>query len=92
MPWTGLHPGIGAQGPIVLTLLPPGAKHGLRVTLHDWQPQGNPYDGLPDSIEEAQRRIRERFVVEEIEATPAPDAVIPPAASLSDYCFDLRRI
>jgi uncharacterized protein (DUF2126 family) len=92
VPWTGLHPGIGAQGPIVLTLLPPGAKHGLRVTLHDWQPQGNPYDGLPDSIEEAQRRIRERFVVEEIEATPAPDAVIPPAASLSDYCFDLRRI
>jgi len=92
VPWTGLHPGIGAQGPIVLTLLPPGAKHGLRVTLHDWQPQGNPYDGLPDSIEEAQRRIRERFVVEEIEVSAAPDAVTPPAAALSDYCFDLRRI
>jgi uncharacterized protein (DUF2126 family) len=92
VPWTGLHPGIGAQGPIVLTLLPPGAGRGLRVTLHDWQPQGNHYDGLPDSIEEAQRRIRARCVVEEIEGTSAPDGVTPPTDALSDYCFDLRRI
>jgi uncharacterized protein (DUF2126 family) len=91
VPWTGLHPGIGAQGPIVLTLLPPGAERGLRMTLHDWQPQGNPYAGLPDSLEEAQRRIRERFVVEEIAQVEAPDAIMPPAGSLSDYCFDLRR-
>jgi uncharacterized protein (DUF2126 family) len=91
VPWTGLHPGIGAQGPIVLTLLAPGAEHGLRVTLHDWQPQGRPYDGLPDTLEEAQRRIRERFVVEEISPNAAPDTVMPPAESLSDYCFDLRR-
>jgi uncharacterized protein (DUF2126 family) len=91
VPWTGLHPGIGAQGPVVLTLLPPGAERGLRVTLHDWQPQGEPYDGLPDSLEEAQRRICERFVMEEIAANAAPDAVIPPAEALSDCCFDLRR-
>jgi uncharacterized protein (DUF2126 family) len=91
VPWTGLHPGLGAQGPIVLTLLPPGAQRGLRVTLHDWQPQGQPYDGLPDSIDEARRRIRERFVVEEIASDQAPDAVPPPAVALSDYCLDLRR-
>jgi uncharacterized protein (DUF2126 family) len=91
VPWTGLHPGIGAQGPIELILLPPGAKRGLRVTLHDWQPQGNAYDGLPDSLEEAQRRIRERFVVEEIAPNEAPDALMPPAGALSDYCLDLRR-
>jgi uncharacterized protein (DUF2126 family) len=91
VPWTGLHPGIGAQGPIVLTLLPSGAGQGLRVTLHDWQPQGKPYDGLPDSLEEAQRRIRERFVVEEIPSNALPETVMPPAEALSDYCFDLRR-
>jgi uncharacterized protein (DUF2126 family) len=91
MPWTGLHPGIGAQVPIVLTLLPPAAAQGLRVTLHDWQPQAKPYDGLPDSLAEAQRRTRERFVVEEIGQSDAPVAVIPPDEALSDYCFDLRR-
>jgi uncharacterized protein (DUF2126 family) len=91
VPWTGLHPGIGAQVPIVLTLLPPGGGHGLRVTLHKWQPQGKPYDGLPESLEEAERRIRERFVVERIAPAEAPGAVTPPPEALSDYCFDLRR-
>jgi uncharacterized protein (DUF2126 family) len=91
VPWTGLHPGLGAQGPIVLVLLPPGARPGLRVTLHDWQPQGEPYDGLPDSLDEAYRRIRERFVVEEIAPGEVPDAVTPPAAALSEHCLDLRR-
>ena len=91
VPWTGLHPGIGAQAPIVLTLLPPGGERGLRITLHDWQPQAMPYDGLPASLEEAHRRLRERFVVQEIAATAAPAAVTPPAEALSDYCFDLRR-
>jgi uncharacterized protein (DUF2126 family) len=91
VPWTGLHPGIGAQAPIVLTLLPPGAAHGLRVTLHDWQPQAKPYDGLPESLAEAQRRIRERFVVEEIRQSDAPVAVTPPGEAVSDYCLDLRR-
>ncbi|MGB5177630.1 MAG: transglutaminase family protein [Gammaproteobacteria bacterium] len=90
VPWKGLHPAVGAQGPIVLTLLPPGAQRGLCVRLHDWQPQGKAYAGLPDSLDEAKRRIRERFVVEEIEASAVPAAVTPPADALSDYCFDLR--
>jgi uncharacterized protein (DUF2126 family) len=91
VPWTGLHPGLGAQVPIVLTLLPPGAERGLRITLHDWQPQAKPYDGLPASLDEARRRVRERFVVEEIAQNEVPEAVTPPAEALTDYCFDLRR-
>jgi uncharacterized protein (DUF2126 family) len=92
VPWTGLHPGLGAQGPVVLTLLPPGSKHAMRVTLHDWQPQGNAYDGLPDSIAEARRRIDERFVIEKLPFDALPDILEPPAASLSEHCFDLRRV
>jgi uncharacterized protein (DUF2126 family) len=91
VPWTGLHPGIGAQVPVVLTLLPPDGERALRVTLHDWQPQGKPYQGLPDSLDEARQRISERFVVEDIPRHEAPEAVAPAPESLSDYCFDLRR-
>jgi uncharacterized protein (DUF2126 family) len=91
VPSTGLHPGIGAQVPIVLTLLPPDGEGALRITLHKWQPQGKPYDGLPESLEEAYRRIRERFVVERIAPEEAPAAVAPPAEALSEYCLDLRR-
>jgi uncharacterized protein (DUF2126 family) len=92
VPWTGLHPGLGAQGPVVLALQPPGAQRGLRVTLHDWQPQGNAYDGLPDSIAEARRRICERFVVEEITLEEFPDPLEPPPECLSEHCFDLRQV
>ena len=91
-PRTGLHPGIGAQVPVVLTLLPPGTELGLRITLHDWQPQGLAYDGLPASLAEAKRRISERFVVEQIDAGTVPDDLAPPADAVSGYCFDLRRI
>ena len=91
VPWVGLHPGLDALTPIMLYLLPPGGKNGLRCTLHDWQPEGKPYNGLPDNLDEARRRIAERFVVEEISPDHAPDAVNPPDEAVSDYCLDLRR-
>jgi uncharacterized protein (DUF2126 family) len=90
-PWVGLHPGLDAQTPIVLYLLLPAGGNGLRCTLHDWQPDGKPYDGLPEDIDEARRRIAERFVVEEITPEQVPEAVNPPDESISDYCLDLRR-
>ncbi len=91
VPWTGLHPGLGGQAPVVLTLIPPGTTHALRVTLHDWQPQGKPYDGLPVSLDEARRRVAERFVVEEIDRADLPEPRVPAAHALSDFCLDLRR-
>jgi len=91
VPWAGLHPGLGAQSPIVLWLLPPAGENGLRCTLHDWQPEGKAYDGLPVHLDEARRRIAERFVVEEILPEQVPDAVNPPDEAVSDYCLDLRR-
>jgi uncharacterized protein (DUF2126 family) len=91
VPFIGLHPALAAQGPLVLTLLPPGGGRCLRITLHEWQPQGLPYDGLPDTFAEAEERKRERFVVEEIDAGEVPCPLAPPAESLTDYCFDLRR-
>jgi uncharacterized protein (DUF2126 family) len=90
-PWTGLHPTIRAQGPIVLTLLPPAGDFALRVTLHDWHPGGKPYDGLPAAIDEAKRRTAERFVAEQLAVDEVPEPLVPPAEALTAYCFDLRR-
>jgi uncharacterized protein (DUF2126 family) len=91
VPFIGLHPALAAQGPVVLTLVPPGGGRGLRITLYEWQPQGLPYDGLPGTLAEAEERKRERFVVEEIDASEIPCKLAPPVESLTDYCFDLRR-
>ncbi|MEZ5543063.1 MAG: transglutaminase family protein [Pseudomonadota bacterium] len=90
VPWTGLHPGLDAQGPIELMLLPPDGTRALRVTLHDWQPQGLAYPGLPGSVAAAARRRRERCVAQEVAAERSPGAGPPPAEALSAYCFDLR--
>ena len=91
VPWIGLHPGIGAQAPVSLTLVPPTGDRVLRISMHEWQPQGAPYDGLPASLEEAGRRRRERFVVEELPFDTLAESAAPPADALSDYCLDLRR-
>jgi uncharacterized protein (DUF2126 family) len=92
VPWIGLHPGLEAQVPIVLTLIAPGSEQALRVTLHEWQPAGLPYDGLPETLEEAERRRVERFVVERIPLAEVPQVQELPSEALSDYCLDLRRI
>jgi uncharacterized protein (DUF2126 family) len=92
VPWIGLHPGIGAQGPILLYLIPPRSEQGLRITLHEWQPQALPYDGLPETLEEAERRRGERFVVQAVASNDLPEVADPPAVALSDYCLDLRRV
>jgi len=92
VPWIGLHPGLEAQVPIVLTLIAPGTDQALRVTLHEWQPAGLAYDGLPESLEEAERRRLERFVVERIPLAEVPPEKELPAEALSDYCLDLRRV
>ena len=92
VPWIGLHPGLEAQVPIVLTLIAPGSERALRITLHEWQPAGLPYDGLPESLEEAERRRIERFVVEEIPLAEVAQVMQPPNEALSDYCLDLRRV
>jgi uncharacterized protein (DUF2126 family) len=91
VPWVGLHPGLDAQTPIVLYLLPPDDGDALRCTLHDWHPENVPYDGLPADLDEARRRIAERFVVETITPDQVPDATRPPEEALTDYCLDLRR-
>ncbi|MEJ2308470.1 MAG: transglutaminase family protein [Gammaproteobacteria bacterium] len=91
VPWIGLHPGIGQQSPVVLTLVPPGNGYALRVTLHEWQPQAEPYDGLPATLEEAENRREERFVVEHIPAGSVPQMTEPPEEAITEHCLDLRR-
>ena len=92
VPWIGLHPGIGQQAPVSLMLVPPAARQdAVRVTLHEWQPQALPYEGLPLSLEEAANRRAERFVVERVPACTTLEMREPPAEAISDYCVDLRR-
>ena len=90
VPWTGVHPSMPAQQPVVLQIRPPDGPVA-QVTIHGWRPAGGPYPGLPDDFDDARARRLERAVVELLDpASAAPTA--PPPRAVTPYCLDLRRL
>jgi uncharacterized protein (DUF2126 family) len=85
LPRPGLHPGLPAQDPLVLTWALEGRQVG--VELHGWIPGGGTYSGLPDDQAEAQRRCRERVRV----SAPGPLTLGRPLAG-GGVTLDLRRL
>jgi uncharacterized protein (DUF2126 family) len=92
VPSRGLHPGLAAHGPVTLTLFQPAGPAALRVTLHNWEPHGRPYNGLPADADEACRRRAERCIIEYLDSAVKEDFGPPPAGALSPYCLDLRGL
>ncbi len=95
VPRPGLHPSLGAQGPLELTFFRRERRPGVVVTIHDWIPDGGVYDGLPTDDEEAGRRRAERFRVETIDDARALREIVagpPPTEAITPHCLDLRRI
>jgi uncharacterized protein (DUF2126 family) len=91
VPWMGLHPTLPAQGPIALLLWHPGRRDACRVTLHEWRPDRQAYDGLPKDAQDARARRKARIVVQN---APPPDPPPPsaPRHALTPWCLDLRRL
>jgi hypothetical protein len=85
-----MHPTLGAQTPLTLTLQHPGSAAAYRLTLHDWRPDGAAYPGLPDDLDDAARRRQERLVTQELPRAALPLTVAPPADCLTPWCLDLR--
>jgi uncharacterized protein (DUF2126 family) len=82
-PNPGLHPGLPAIDPLVLTWRRCG--RGLTLALHGWRPDGGAYDGLPVDAGEARRRRLERAVI-----SAAPPGEGRPAGGAA-FTLDLRR-
>lgn len=93
-PEQGLHPLLGAQVPLTLRLRHPGNTHDWVVAVHEWEPQGAAYPGLPDDLADAERRRRQRIVVRAAEMErdgPPSGAPAPgPRRGIGAYCIDLR--
>jgi uncharacterized protein (DUF2126 family) len=85
VPRPGLHPGLPAQDPLLLTWEREGRRVG--VELHGWIPGGGTYPGLPDDDDEARRRCRERVRFGE----PGRATLRRPLAG-GGVTLDLRRL
>lgn len=93
-PAQGLHPSLGPQAPLSFLVRYPGQQVDYRISLHEWEPYGAAYPGLPEDLADAEFRRRQRVTVEKI---GKEDVVDPVAASRSaphrgvgEYCVDLR--
>lgn len=85
LPHPGLHPGLPAHDPLVVTWEREGRR--VAVELHGWLPGGGSYDGLPPDEAEARRRRRERVRVHQ----PGPISLREPPAP-AGLTLDLRRL
>jgi uncharacterized protein (DUF2126 family) len=84
-PRSGLHPVLGSQAPLTLTL--GHADHAVLydITLHEWRPDGEAYPGLPaDLIEAGERRAARMTVVDR--ERPAQDPPEKSGTGLSPAC------
>jgi uncharacterized protein (DUF2126 family) len=92
VPTWGLHPALPAQAPVHLLLRHPQHEMDYRITLHEWQPDGGAYAGLPEDLAAASQRRAERVALEMVprdaDFTPraAPEHVLGP------YGLDLRHL
>ena len=95
-PRSGLHPVLGSQAPLTLTL--GHADHGVQydITLHEWRPDGEAYPGLPVDLQEAvERRAGRITVVERERAVQVPPdesgtEASPASPGLTAYSLDWR--
>jgi len=89
-PQRGLHPALPAQVPVRLHLTHPALDEEHVVSLHDWRPDGSAYPGLPEDLDDAQRRRAERVQVTRMPREPVVDQRVPPPRALGAYRLDLR--
>jgi uncharacterized protein (DUF2126 family) len=89
VPLAGLHPTLPAQGPIRLLVTTPDAE-AVEVTIHEWRPDNEAYDGLPKDLDEAARRRSARVTRRSISCPTTPSSPAPPGA-VTRHCVDLRR-
>jgi uncharacterized protein (DUF2126 family) len=93
-PTQGLHPLLGAQSPVTLRVCYPDQSGDYVIALHEWEPHGEAYPGLPEDMAEAELRRSQRVTVSKArDDIPANSVASQPAVALrgiGEYCVDLR--
>lgn len=96
VPMAGLHPILGVQAPLTLTLRHGQFETQYVIKLHEWQPDGLAYPCLPKDLEDARERRSNRITVIQENRSHAlhpPESGAEKAQSslgLTDYCLDMR--
>ena len=88
VPQRGLHPTLPSQAPVSLTFSHP-QDGAWQMTVYQWDPSGEAYPGLPETIDEARSRRRDRCVLEKLDDLP-PEGIPPREEAVGTHVVDLR--
>jgi uncharacterized protein (DUF2126 family) len=77
-PTQGLHPMLGAQAPVAFRVSYPDQSADVVITLHEWEPSGEAYPGLPEDMEDAAMRRSQRVTVSDVDKDPGGNRPCPP--------------
>lgn len=91
-PTWGLHPMLGVQTPVTLLLHHPALTEAYAISLHEWRPDGEAYDGLPRDLEAARRRRAERITVQVGPREALVATRSGPTPGLGPFGLDLRYL
>jgi uncharacterized protein (DUF2126 family) len=92
VPTWGLHPALPAQTPVQLLLRHPEQAMDYRVSLHEWQPDGDAYAGLPEDLAAASQRRAARVALQVVPRDAGDTPRAAPEHGLGSYCLDLRGL
>lgn len=87
-PQHGLHPTLPAQTPVQMVLSHP-REGSWQITVHEWDPDGNPYPGLPKTVAEARERRAARCVLKRLEEF-TEQGTQPCDQAVGPHVIDLR--
>jgi uncharacterized protein (DUF2126 family) len=96
VPRSGLHPTRDVQAPLTLTLRHVDHASQFVIQLHEWEPEGRAYPGLPTDLNDARERRAARITVDETERPVqarlhASKALVQPSPlGLTPYSLDRR--
>ncbi len=93
-PTQGLHPLLGAQSPVTLRVCYPDQSGVYVIALHEWEPHGEAYPGLPEDMAEAELRRSQRVTVSDSREDEGVNRLASEPAvahrGFGEYCVDLR--
>ncbi|MGL6110947.1 MAG: transglutaminase family protein, partial [Rubrivivax sp.] len=92
VPTWGLHPALAAQAPVHLLLRHPDQPMDYRVDLHEWQPDGGAYAGLPEDLAAASQRRADRVALAILPRDAGFTQRTAPDRALGHFHLDLRYL
>jgi uncharacterized protein (DUF2126 family) len=94
VPSQGLHPSLGSQAPVTFQVSWDASDDAYLISLHEWEPRGEAYPGLPEDMADAELRRSQRVTIDKCAKGNSDLSITSRSedapSGIGEYCVDLR--